>query len=124
MEEWRYLYLKDKHMKIKLSKSQWEAVGQKAGWLKQAQSLITPTAPTSPTSGTGSDDDVHRRRNVKVTFSDGDYLETSANGTKNEILRYYMPERDGQGNPRGPDQDYDLANPEAVRHVVKVEFTD
>ncbi len=30
-------------MKIKLSKSQWESVGKKSGWMKKAQEEITPT---------------------------------------------------------------------------------
>lgn len=63
------------------------------------------------------DDNVSRRRVVKVTFSDGDYLQTWINGTKKEIMKYYMP----YGN-RGPEQDYDDAHPEKTRHVVKVEF--
>ena len=32
-------------MKIKLSKSQWEFMGRKAGWMKTAQIIIEKTVP-------------------------------------------------------------------------------
>lgn len=99
-------------MKIKLSKTQWEQLGKKAGWMKESQ------APKE------DDANVSRRRHVKVFFSDGDYLETPINGTVPEILEYYMPWKDKDGKPRGPDQDYSNANPNALRHVVNVEFLD
>ena len=35
------------------------------------------------------DDNVHRRRSVKVTMSDGDVIKTDINGTKKEIEDYY-----------------------------------
>lgn len=65
------------------------------------------------------DDEVSKRRVVKITFSDGDTITTWINGTKKDILKYYLP----YGN-RGPDQDYDVAHPERVRHAINVEFLD
>lgn len=93
-------------MKIKLSKSQWEKIGKTDGW-----------ADNSQVKGANEDDNISKKRIVKVTFSDGDSLVTTINGTVPEIKQYYMP-----NGKRGPDQDYDLAKPNAVRHVVKVEF--
>lgn len=136
-------------MKIKISKRQWEQIGKIAQWefdhrdpknyapgetpytdeqYAKHRKLITDALKGDPgemseeqvlkeQSLDGKDDDVSRRRIVKVTFSDGDHLTTWINGTVPEIKRYYMP----YGN-RGPDQDYDGAHPDRVRHVVSVEF--
>lgn len=38
----------------------------------------------------GVSDDVSRRRHIKVTFEDGDTIETPINGTKKEIEDYYV----------------------------------
>ena len=122
-------------MKIKLSKNQWESIGKKAGWITASESGMIPgQTPYTPEEkeklnslisdaaegdpGEAYEDDlISRRRVVKVTFSDGDSLQTWINGTKQEILKHYLP----YGN-RGVDQDYDNANPEKLRHPVKVEF--
>jgi len=158
-------------MKIKISKSQWEGIGKKAGWIKLAMThkeiangkglarpcsvhdLITVdeglqcgnclalsrdhgqtweendnkvaarqrvTKPQNIIDVPKKvDDEVPKRRVVKITFSDGDTITTWINGTKKDILKYYLP----YGN-RGPDQDYDTAHPERVRHAINVEFLD
>ena len=119
-------------MKIKLSKAQWSKIGKTAGWLpEQDENRATEDAlrnerTQSPVAkdirkdlNIDSDDEVSRRRSVKVTFSDGDTISTWINGTKKEIIKYYLPYGD-----RGPDQDYDNAHPEKVRHAVGVEFLD
>lgn len=146
-------------MKIKLSKSQWEEMGRKAGWMKQTQfdhrdpKNYTPgqtpytdeewekvkgligDAAKAEESGAISDEEAlkhnidpdmykNRRRIVKVIFSDGDHLTTWINGTMPEILKYYMPLRDKSGKPRGVDQDYSDSDPQALRHVVDVQFLD
>lgn len=143
-------------MKIKLSKTKWEEMGKKAGWIKMSEKgyhiyndtdnpcpncgnsdhfILNPSMPTiqectkckhqwNPDNVKKSDSYISKRRSVKVTFSDGDHLETWINGTVPEILKYYMPEKDANGKPRGPDQDYSDANPKAVRHVVDVKFLD
>ncbi len=60
-----------------------------------------------------NDDDVERRRIVRVEFSDGDHLKTEINGTKQSILDYYLA-------PDRLPQDYDLAHPERTRMVTDV----
>lgn len=37
-----------------------------------------------------NDDHVDRLRHVKVTFEDGNFIETPINGTKKEILNHYI----------------------------------
>ena len=141
-------------MKIKLSKSQWEMMGKKSGWMKQAQynfdhrdpknympgqtpytdeewgqakKMIGDAANAEETMSESElekepelrDDLVSRRRSVKVTFSNGDTLVTSANGTKQEIRKYFLP----YGN-RGESHDYDMNKPNEVRHVVDIKFLD
>ena len=61
-----------------------------------------------------ADADVPRRRTIKVTFSDGDHLNTDINGTVLSILKYYLQEN--------PEQDYDLAHPERTRTVTDINF--
>ena len=58
-------------MKIKLSKSQWKEIGRKAGWTNLEE---------------GSD----LMRAVKITFEDGNIISTNINGSKDEVLDYYL----------------------------------
>lgn len=159
-------------MKIKLSKSQWEEIGKKAGWmkvaaygtgmgeelvpdpvkgrvmtkeeidkafpsagkmmpgqtpytpkeLKQLHQMVGDAAMGDPgEQGEAEvlkkyDDNVSRRRHIKVTFSDGDSLETEINGTVPEIQKYYL-------HPlNNVPQDYDLSHPEKTRTVTGIEF--
>ena len=142
-------------MKIKLSKSQWESIGKTAGWMKTSQikpfdhkdpsnyapgetpytdeewrlvrNMIGDAAKAEEMIPQDELEDAtsSRKRYIKVTFSDGDYVETWINGTVDEIIDYYMPEEWSEnGKRRGPDQDYSNADPSALRHVVKVEFLD
>lgn len=46
-------------MKITLSKAQWEAVGKKAGWIKQAQTL----SPAQPQANAIAD---QSQQNIKL----------------------------------------------------------
>lgn len=101
-------------MKMVLSKDQWEEIGRDMGWLRLSQSDATED----------NDKNISRKRIVRVDFSDGDHLETWIKGTVQEILDYYMPYIDKDGNPCGPDQDYSDADPQAVRRVVSVKFLD
>ena len=139
-------------MKITISKTQWETMGKQAGWMKQAspsdfnhrdpknyapgQTPYTDeewskvrkmVGDAANAEGTISieeldkepelkDDMTYKRRHIKVTMSDGDVINTEINGTKKEIMDYYLP------NGKGIDQDYDMHNPNKVRHPVKVEF--
>ena len=64
-------------------------------------------------------DPYKKMRSIRVTFSDGYHFETQINGTKKEILEYYMPE----GKPGSP-HDFSNAHPEKTRQVVNVEFLD
>ena len=105
-------------MKIKLSKSDWELIGQKTGWMKTAQnntgympgqtpytdeelkkvhSLVGDAAAGDPgeamekdVASDVKDDNTVRRREIKVIYDDGDFLYTTINGTKEEIKRYYI----------------------------------
>lgn len=117
-------------MKIKLSKSQWESIGKKSGWMKVAEEISPKDlynkllqdgkSPQTAalevldilTNGAfaaveepkrteminsvinkfcdNNDDNVSRRRSVKVTFDDGDVVRTDINGTKKEVEDYYM----------------------------------
>lgn len=134
-------------MRIKISKKQWEQIGKTAGWefdhrdpknyapgqtpytdeeYAKHRKTISDALKGDPGEMSeeealkekpSKDDMVSRRRVVKVMFSDGDHITTGINGTVSEIKKYYMPYGD-----RGPDQDYDGAHPEKVRHVVGVEF--
>jgi hypothetical protein len=127
-------------MKIKLSKSQWEQMGKTAGWLKKSQfsenmmpgqtpynseekkklnGLISDAAQGDPGEQDEASDPYKTKRTIRITFNDGEELETWINGTRKEIVKYYMP----YGN-RGPDQDFDNTHPEKVHHVVKVDFLD
>jgi hypothetical protein len=70
-------------MKIKLSKSQWEEAGKKAGWVKESQSLIgTPSAPiTTPVP----DNDTYNERfkfDVEKILSKMDSLSYNLNSEK------------------------------------------
>jgi len=82
--------------------------------LKIHDKMISDAIKGDP--GEGNEDDVSRRRSVIVTFSDGDTITTWINGTKKEIMNYYLP------NGKGVDQDYDDNQPQKLRHPVKVEF--
>jgi len=125
-------------MKIKLSKSQWELVGRKAGWIKQSkfeEKMIPGQTPYTPEEkaklyslvgdaakgdqGEEFDDNdpYIKMRPIRVTFNDGDVIETNINGTKKEILKYYLP----HGN-NGKATDYDINRPEATRYPIKVDF--
>lgn len=86
---------------------------------KNARGLISDAIKGDPGEEGETEDPYKKMRTVRVIFNDGKNLVTSINGTKKEILKYYMP----YGN-RGTDQDFDNAHPERVHHVVKVEFLD
>lgn len=98
-------------MKITISKSQWEEMGRKAGWTKkvafkppnmmpgqtpyteeerkQLNELVGQASEGDP-GERNEDDFISRRRVVKVTFNDGDVVQTPINGTKKEIEDYYL----------------------------------
>ena len=97
---------------VKMSKSEWQSIGKKAGWMKTAEKtyivvddefnqahysdIIGQTFENPPSyahvkvveqnddSAEENDDEVNRRRSIKVEFSDGDHLYTDINGTKQE----------------------------------------
>lgn len=58
-----------------------------------------------------------RRRKIRVTFNNGDKEDAIVNGTKAEIIRYYLPY-----GSSGVDQSYDSSVAEKVRRPIKVEF--
>jgi len=60
---------------IKFSRTEWESIGKKAGWIKEAQA------------------EVHW---IAVNFEDGNIINTKINGSKETILDYYLGE-DRQG---------------------------
>ena len=60
-------------------------------------------------------DPYKKMRSIRVRMSDGDYINTMINGTKKDILKYYLG---------GGSQDYDMANPDKTRRAVDVEFLD
>lgn len=156
-------------MKIKLSKSQWEGIGKKAGWMKRA--MLTHVLNRIMERGDEglsvelmdreelqdakqyekagvlikkkdqmgidryfdnkehkpdfekskkymkdliktplNEDSIYKRRFVKVTFNDGDVVQTSINGTKKEIEDYYMK------------QDFEKQDESGSHRGVKVEF--
>ena len=99
--------------KIKMSKKEWSDIGKKAGWMKKAQfeenmmpgqtsytnderdklhGMVGDAATAIDQIGEeelDNDDNVSRRRTVKVHLSDGDIITTGINGTKQEIEDYY-----------------------------------
>jgi hypothetical protein len=95
---------------VNLSKSQWEAIGKEAGWIKMANyeekmmpgqspytqeekglvnSLVSDAAHNDP-GEVSEDDEISRKRSVVVTMSDGDEINTEINGTKKEVTDYYL----------------------------------
>ena len=70
----------------KLSKSQWQRIGEKAKWCKTAE---WGPKPIDLTRTMEEDAGISRQRIVKVTFDDGDVVSTGINGTKQEIWDYY-----------------------------------
>lgn len=123
---------------VKISKKEWQSIGKKAGWMKISEKKCPECGEDVWDEATidqrlnkcwkcglkfmndtedaieDNDDDVSRRRSIKVEFSDGDHLYTDINGTKQEIINYYM-------SPNDP-QDYDINNPDRTRTVTNVEF--
>ena len=104
-------------MKIKLSRSQWEKIGKKAGWMKVAvipdEGYADGGEPyTDEEMDLMAKDDESRKRTVKVTFNDGDTLVTGINGTKQEIRDYYMK------------HEFVKQDETTMHYGVKVEFLD
>lgn len=64
-------------------------------------------------------DPYKKMRSIRVHFSDGDIVNTTINGTKKDILKYYLPY-----GSHGDEQDFDMANPDKTRRAVRVEFLD
>ncbi len=54
-------------------------------------------------------------RSIKVTFDNGDWLETNINGTNTEILKYYIGNQFNLGDGAGGD---------LMAKAVRVEFLD
>jgi hypothetical protein len=54
-------------------------------------------------------------RTIKATFANGDYLETSINGTESDIRAYYLGKRFNLGDGAGGDN---------VQVCIEIEFTD
>jgi hypothetical protein len=101
-------------MKIKLSKNQWEIMGEKAGWMKKAQKMMPNQTPYTeeeqemlyklidnaskgdPTEKEEGElmrkekDNLESSYRIKVIFDDGDYLYTTINGSKQAIKDYYL----------------------------------
>jgi outer membrane receptor for monomeric catechols len=92
-------------MKIVISKSEWNKMSARNNLNKKK----TVTAYENDL-----DDNVKRKRVIRVEFSDGDHLVTNINGNKKEILDYYFKFNE----PR----DYDLSHPERTRTVTDVKF--
>lgn len=113
-------------MKITLSKSQWEEMGKVAGWNPYGkggdlESGFDDIMKKEPVSDPGEaalreNDNVSRRRHIKVNYSDGDFAYTEVNGTVADIRKYYL--HPSNNVP----QDYDMAHPEKTRTVTSVEF--
>lgn len=117
--------------KIHISKKEWESMGKKAGWLNpwdeddwdedediygEDGDLESGLEGVMERADKKSDENVSRRREIKVEFSDGDYVQTAINGTKQEIIDYYLP------NGEGEVQDSYLNRPNAPKRPVKVIF--
>ena len=105
-------------MKITLSKSQWEEIGKKTGWMKEAQVIPSDGIADGGEPYTDEEmdlieeDNVSRRRTVKVTFNDGDTVTTGINGTKKEIEDYYLK------------HEFVKSDEKTMHHGIKVEFLD
>jgi hypothetical protein len=54
-------------------------------------------------------------RTIKAIFDNGDYLETSINGTEQDIRAYYLGKRFNLGDGAGGDN---------VQVCIEIEFTD
>lgn len=125
-------------MKIKLSKSQWEIIGKKTGWMKQAQfvekmmpgqtpytseeksklnDLVSDAAQGDPGEQNETDLDPYKAlRTIEVIYDKGPSTITNINGTKKSIREYYMK--------NNMPTDYDYNKPDAVRRVVDIKFKD
>jgi len=80
---------------IVLNKNEWTSIGKKAGWLKTA----------------------NQRRSIRVTFEDGNTVDTEINGTEEEIKEYYLGKKFNFG-------DSDEHSKDKMVKAVKVEFLD
>jgi len=118
---------------IKISKSQWKQMGKKAGWLDDAvksprmmpgqtpyteeevqklNKMVGDASMGDP--GEEKEDDLaSKRRIVRVTFDDGDVIQTPINGNKKEIEDYYLKQ-----------EPTDTWNEKRTHKPVKVEFLD
>ena len=80
---------------IKVSRKEWQAIGKKAGWIKKSQVIpddgfADGGEPYTDEEMDIADDNIHRRREVRVIYDDGATTMTAINGTKQEIRDYYM----------------------------------
>ncbi len=124
-------------MKIKISKSQWEQVGKKAGWMKQSQfkdkmmpgqtpytteekaklySLVGDAAKGDQGEEFDDIDPYIKMRPIRITFDNGDVIETTISGTKKDIQEYYFP------NGKSVATDYDPNRPDALRRPKQIQF--
>ena len=108
---------------LKMSKSEWEGIGKKAGWMdpiseREAKEKALrhertrdPVAEDVNQSLNG-DDGYKAMRYIRVTFDDGEVLETQINGTKAEIKEYYLT------------NDFTKSDEKTSNRGIKVEFLD
>jgi hypothetical protein len=125
--------MKINNMKIKISKKQWEELGKTAGWIKKAnfeekmmpgqtpytdeekaklKSLISDAAEGDPGEQGEQKDPFKKMRYIRVTFNDGDVLETQINGTKKEVEDHYLK------------HNFVKSDEKTMHHGIKVEFLD
>ena len=135
-------------MKIKLSRTQWELVGKKAGWMKKAglddSKNFDYSDPKNYAPGqtpySKDEWDVVRKlvsdsADANETGEFGELEEPDDNVSRNRVVKVIfdngdslrtsingtVPEIRKYYMESGP-QDYDMAHPEKLRRPVKVEF--
>lgn len=106
-------------MKIKLSKSQWESIGQRAGWMKKAQSQFTNTQPQQyrslePYVGTSGLCPVCGKKTIiKNLTQDGQFLI----GTCNDAFNLQQWTRDDDDDE--DDNDERIGRETEIRNVLR-----
>lgn len=142
---------KETKTKIKLSRSQWEEMGKKAGWMKKADFMnFDPKDPKNYTPGQTPYTDEEWKSVSKMIddaaqaddmgMEEEDYLkahDSNVSRRRHIIVTFSdgdTVETDINGTveeirdyylpygDRGKAQDYDLAHPEKLRWPIKVEF--
>jgi hypothetical protein len=95
---------KEKHMKITLSKQQWELIGRKTGWIKKAQESVDSKQEASLKEKMSEATHLALQIVYATTAPDGTYLETKEVNLPDEVWawadglthKYYEKQMNGE----------------------------